>query len=83
MASQPELQSLSNLRGVDVVAVRLFFRERLDMPRAASVAGGGMAPGEALTAHGPRSFLWVSRYRSPFFCAGTVLYIETKSIPLL
>lgn len=37
-----------NLRGVDVVAVRLFFRERLgdDMLRAASVAGGSMAPGE-------------------------------------
>ncbi|CAM9900226.1 unnamed protein product, partial [Hapterophycus canaliculatus] len=45
MASQPELQRLSNLRGVDVVAVRLFFKKRLDMPRAASVAGGGMAPG--------------------------------------
>lgn len=45
MASQPELQALSNLRGVDVVAIRLFFKKRLDMPRAASVAGGGMAPG--------------------------------------
>eukprot|EP00903_Cladosiphon_okamuranus_P014865 g13764.t2 len=38
-------KALSNLRGVDVVAVRLFFKERLDIPRAASVAGGGMAPG--------------------------------------
>ena len=46
MASQPEFQALSNLRGVDVVAVRMFFKERLDMPRAASVAGGGMAPGK-------------------------------------
>eukprot|EP00752_Nemacystus_decipiens_P010064 g8968.t1 len=45
LAAQPEFQTLSNLRGVDVVAVRLFFKERLDMPRAASVAGGGMAPG--------------------------------------
>lgn len=37
-----------NLRGVDVVAVRLFFKERLDddLLRAASVAGGSMAPGE-------------------------------------
>ncbi len=47
MASQPEFQALSNLRGVDVVAVRMFFKQRLDMPRAASVAGGGMAPGRA------------------------------------
>lgn len=46
LASQPEFQALSNLRGVDVVAVRLFFKGRLDMPRAASVAGGGMAPGK-------------------------------------
>ena len=46
LAAQPEFQALSNLRGVDVVAVRLFFKERLDMPRAASVAGGGMAPGK-------------------------------------
>lgn len=46
LASQPEFQALSNLRGVDVVAVRLFFKSRLDMPRAASVAGGGMAPGK-------------------------------------
>lgn len=38
-----------NLRAVDVVAVRLFFRERLNMPRAASVAGGSMAPGEVLS----------------------------------
>ena len=46
LAAQPKFQALSNLRGVDVVAVRLFFKERLNMPRAASVAGGGMAPGK-------------------------------------
>lgn len=46
LAARSELQSLFNLRGVDVVAVRMFFRQRLAMPRAASVAGGGMAPGE-------------------------------------
>lgn len=74
MASQPELQSLSNLRGVDVVAVRLFFRERLDMPRAASVAGGGMAPGEAPTAHGPRSFSGCSTIVRPAFVL--VLYYQ-------
>eukprot|EP00904_Undaria_pinnatifida_P006579 jgi/Undpi1/3050/HiC_scaffold_15.g06426.m1 len=45
LAAQPEFQALSNLRGVDVVAVRLFFKERINLPRAASVAGGGMAPG--------------------------------------
>lgn len=46
MASQREFQAFSNLRGVDVVAVRMFFKQRLDsIPRAASVAGGGMAPG--------------------------------------
>lgn len=28
------------------MAVRMFFRQRLAMSRAASVAGGGMAPGE-------------------------------------
>lgn len=46
LASQPEFQALSNLRGVDVVATRLFFDRRVDLPRAASVAGGGLAPGE-------------------------------------
>ncbi|CAN0102086.1 unnamed protein product [Ectocarpus sp. 12 AP-2014] len=45
LASQPEFQALSNLRGVDVVATRLFFDRRVDIPRAASVAGGGLAPG--------------------------------------
>lgn len=46
LASQPEFRALSNLRGVDVVATRLFFDRRIDLPRAASVAGGGLAPGE-------------------------------------
>ncbi|CAM9735635.1 unnamed protein product [Choristocarpus tenellus] len=45
LAVLPEFAGFSNLRGVDVVAVRLFFRRKIPLPHAACVAGGGMAPG--------------------------------------